>query len=167
MDGTCIIDVQFVIGKNSEYIIKELSILPETSSSPAEHKIFKPPYPRTELNENLRTQNSFNCANINGLLWECGETDFKDISATLDKYKNFNIVVQGSEKKRVLAQYMPETCIFDLSSFMKSLKYMKDFPYTCAVHNQNHATSVQRSRCTQNNIQKIQRYLNSTEWDSP
>lgn len=164
MDGACIIDVQFVIGKNSEYIIKELSILPENSSSPAEHKIFKPPYTKTELDDILRAQNSYNCANINGLLWECGVSEFNDIKTTLEKYKNYNIIVQGSEKKRVLAQYLPAACIFDLSNCMKSLKYWKDLPFTCAVHNNN---NIQRSKCTQNNVQKIQRYLNNAEWDYP
>lgn len=149
---TVIIDVQFLLGKNKEFIIKELAILPVTHPT-ALYFLFKPPYPFFKLGKRTQFQNLYNCRYINGLDWYCGSVDYTAIKELLMPYQDCTIIVKGHEKKVALMNYLTSANIIDLIGEDFCLEYQQDYVHNCPYHN----TGFQR--CAINNTYKIRRYM--------
>lgn len=149
---TVIVDVQFLLGKNKEYIIKELAILPVTQPTPY-YFLFKPPHPFFKLGKRTQFQNLYNCRYINGLDWYCGNTDYSAIKEVLAPYQACTIIVKGAEKQVALLKYLPHSNIIDLINEDFCLEDQQDFVHNCPYHN----TSFQR--CAINVTYKIRRYM--------
>lgn len=149
---TVVVDIQFLLGKNKEYIIKELAILPINHPNPL-YFLFKPPYPFFKLGKRIQFQNLYNCRYINALDWYSGNVDYCTIKDILSAYQNFTIIVKGQEKKVILQKYLPiPTNIVDLQS-EDSLQDCPDFVHNCPHHNSTY------SLCALNNVYKIRRML--------
>lgn len=149
---TVIIDIQFLLGKNKEYIIKELAILPSTHITPL-YFLFKPPYTFFKLGKRIQFQNLYNYRYINALDWYCGNVDYSSIREVLAAFQSYTIIVKGHDKKVALMTYLPNTNIIDLSSADFCLEDHQDFTHNCPYHH----SSFQR--CAINNTFKIRRYM--------
>lgn len=149
---TVVVDIQFLIGKNKENIIKELSILPVNNPS-SFYFLFKPPYPFFKLGKRTQFQNLYNCRYINALDWYSGYVDFSTIKDVLSGYQNYTIIVKGLEKKAALQKYLPATTnIVDLDEESR-LEDLHDFVHNCPYHDASY------KRCAINNTYKIRRVL--------
>lgn len=150
--GTVIVDIQFLLGKNKEYIIKELAILPVTHPT-ALYFLFKPPHPFYKLGKRNQFQNLYNCRYINALDWYCGNVDYSLIKEVLNPYQDCTIIVKGNEKRAALMKYLPDSNIIDLKLEEFRLEDQQDFVHNCPYHNESF------QRCAVNHTYKIRRYM--------
>lgn len=151
---TVVLDIQFLFGKNKEYIIKELAILPVTHSTP-QYFLFKPPFPFFKLSKRNQYQNLYNCRYINALDWYCGSVDYSALSDILTQYQNSTIIVKGSEKTDAIIRYLPGANIIDIQEEVEEIRFEDehDFVHNCPYH----STGFQR--CAINNVYKLRRLM--------
>lgn len=147
-----IIDIQFVVGNEKEYYIKELAVL-DLETSSIYHQIFKPKFVYSQLSIEAKRQDYFNYKNINGLRWSDGCLDYGEISNWLNMFTGKNIIVRGIDKKRVLQKYLPKTNIIDLE-MSKSLYSCKDPGICCYIHKRRLDL-----RCATKTVLKIKQYI--------
>lgn len=148
-----IIDIQFVIGNEKEYFIKELAIL-NFESLVAENYIFKPRFHYSKLNTQARIQDYYNYKNINGLRWMDGTLKYENIFDILQKLSDKALIVKGYDKKQILRFYLPTTKIIDLEMSQNLESYTTNSKNYCNLHKQR-----LKLRCASNNVLKIKQYM--------
>lgn len=151
---TVVLDVQFLLGRNKENIIKELAILPVTHPTP-KYFLFKPPFPFFKLSKRNQYQNLYNCRYINALDWYCGNVDHSALSDILTTYQSSTIIVKGLEKKAAIIKYLPGANIIDIQEEIEVIRFedAHDFVHNCPYH------SVGFQRCAINNVYKLRRLM--------
>lgn len=150
-----IVDLQFIIGNNNQYFLKEIAFVAESSLIPILH-VFKPPYPKEELCENMKKQNSFNKRNINGLSWEEGNIEYSEVGSVLRSYLGSfcTIYVKGLQKKEFLCKYLPTSVeIINLDDSIPSLQKLQKFSSFCPFHDSN------QLRCAVKNVMNVYMHL--------
>lgn len=153
---TVIVDLQFVVGNEKTYHLKELVILKGNSTS-RKHYLFKPPFPECELNTKTQWQNNYNYQNINKLSWSQGYVAYDFVPraiAELEDYKT--IIVKGEQKKLYLEQYLPSAEIIDLDIGC-SLDTLPVYDHDCPVHESSFP------RCAVANVFKILLYMHKND----
>lgn len=153
---TVIIDIQFVVGNEREYYIKEIAIL-DLETLKLSNYIFKSKFAYSKLNSLARSQNFYNFKNINGLRWADGRLKYGEIINLLSAFKEKNIIVRGVEKKKELQKYLPTSNIIDLE-MNKSLEICEDPGVCCKIHENRF-----NLRCATKNVLKIKQYINECE----
>lgn len=153
---TIIIDIQFVVGNEKEYFIKEMAIF-ELETAKSYNYIFKSKFHYSKLNTHAKIQNYYNYKNINGLLWKDGDLNYQEISNVLNKFISKTIIVRGEDKKRVLKYYLPTTSIIDLEMNI-GLESCDDPGVCCSLHKYRPML-----RCAYRNIFKIKQYLSNNK----
>lgn len=146
-----IVDVQYVSGNNCHYFVKELAILPFGSIYPKFY-FFAPPYPKQELSSRANQQNQFEVANINGLDWGEGETNYNDLPGILEYFANATIYVKGKMKENLIRKYLPTTEILQLD--IPSLSKLQNYQQYCNVH-----STRSSSRCAVQNCVNMYLYI--------
>lgn len=155
---TVIIDVQFVIGNGKEYYIKEMALL-HLNPLKIENFIFKSPFDFSMLLPQARKQNFFIYKNINGLCWEDGDIELSKLEHILKNISEncSRVIVKGIEKKRMLANFLPNNCIEDLQ-METNLDSCFSYGICCDLH-----IKRLKCRCAINNVLKIRHYLNENQ----
>lgn len=134
MDGKfLIVDLQFVIGNNNQYYLKEMATNHNTSIITMLYH-FKPPYPKEELNVIAKNQNNYNQENINGLNWSDGQINYNDIPAIMESFSIYDkIYVKGLQKKTFLEKYLTNQ-IIDWENDIPPLTKLLNYDSYCQIH---------------------------------
>lgn len=150
---TVILDIQFLLGKDRNYIAKEISILHADGMTP-KHFLIKPPYSLNVLDSKIRRQNDYNLRNINGLCWNSGNEDFLYVKCLLSTFlKSKIVIVKGCEKKTFMMKHFPSLIIKDIGEVFKLDKQM-DYTHNCSFHHH-----LKSKRCAINNVFKIHSWI--------
>lgn len=98
------------------YIVKELFILRPGITF---HYLFRPPYPKKEIPEQLKAVQKHCSKKIHGFKWDEGSTDYKYLQPILiSKCAGAKLILtKGSEKKKFLEKIL-EPAVFDLSEVL-------------------------------------------------
>lgn len=148
-----IIDIQFVIGNDKDYFIKELAIL-NFESPVAENYIFKSKFHYSKLNSQARFQDFYNYRNVNGLRWKDGTLKYEKLFGILQKLTDKVLIVKGAEKKQTLHSFLPTTKIIDLEMYKNLESCSTNSEIYCNLHKQR-----LKLRCAFNNVFKIKEYM--------
>ena len=91
-----ILDIQGFKSSDNEFIVKELFILKETSSSSF---LFKPPFDKDKLSAKAKRSNQYCTDNFHGLDWDSGEVPYCEMEEIIKSFcKDSKVVCKGSEK---------------------------------------------------------------------
>lgn len=156
--STILLDIQFLIGENGDYIAKEVGYLDTRMLLPEPvNIIFKPPYPFNRLSTTHRLRNGFINFNINGLRWEDGDLEYDELDDYLEQFNGKTILVCGRDKKTFLQRILKTSIIVDLEkSNGITLSKLDDPELVCKIHNQPERAN---KRCTKNNVFKLFFYM--------
>jgi len=112
MMASAILDIQCVLGPNSKYLIKEMSIV-DIDGWASQHWIFK----HTRTRENSSKVNATNMwlfYNYHQLSSVCGDVEYSEIGKIL-KSLNFEcIYVKGEEKRQIIQDFLPDVKIHEM-----------------------------------------------------
>ena len=140
-----IVDVQGFQYKDSDFICKELTLLPVESCSSEIHIFFKFCIKFEHLEKLLQRQANYLTSHVHGLIWEKNKNDeeeYTNLSSLLLQsgiHKKSQIIVKGLQKKRWLEKILPDFSIMNVEDIgcpsLFSLK--KENKYHCGKHINN------------------------------
>lgn len=150
---TVIVDMQFAVGNNLEYLAKEFVFMFLNSATPRQYH-FAPPFPQHELTVQAAAQNNFNLRNINGLGWSDGNVPYDVLESLICKLAEFIIIVKGRAKRLFLLNVIPNARIIDLDSEFRLSDYIRKPYIDCVIHRKRNL------RCSIEHVHAIYNYLN-------
>jgi hypothetical protein len=103
--------MQFVLGVNNKYMIKEMSIV-DIETWATQHWIFKHSK-SMEDNKSPKT-NKWLGHYYHQLAIEYGDIEYEELSRILNSLKFGCIYVKGEQKKQVLMEYIPHVALINI-----------------------------------------------------
>lgn len=111
--ATAILDIQCILGANSKYLIKEMSIV-DINSRASQHWIFK--HTQTPYSAKSKAVNMWLFRNYHQLSLDCGDVEYSEIGRIL-KSLNFEcIYVKGEEKRVIIQDFIPRVKIIEMGT---------------------------------------------------
>lgn len=111
--ATAILDIQCILGANSKYLIKEMSIV-DINSRASQHWIFK--HTQTPYLTKSKVVNMWLYRNYHQLSLDCGDVEYSEIERIL-KSLNFEcIYVKGEEKRMIIQDFIPQVKIIEMGA---------------------------------------------------
>lgn len=160
LNKTVVLDIQFLIGSNGEYIPKEISfkcglLHPETY-------LLKPQLNWEQLSAQIRRRNRYLFYKVNGLQWNDGDIQFEEVAMSLKKMAQYTFCVVGKDKKNFLGRHIPGLNIIDLEAEygMSFSKIQQPNNLRCGYHS---IVDLNIIRCSLNNVSKIFDEMNNRE----
>lgn len=108
---SAIIDIQCVVGANSKYFIKEMSVL-DINIWSTQHWIFK--HSSSIQDDKSLMTNKWLERHYHKIPLEFGDVEFKEISKILNLLIFQEIYVKGEQKQIILKEYLPNVTITNL-----------------------------------------------------
>ena len=145
MEGTFVVDFEYLVGNLGEHVVKELAIYKlagNTKENPKQLSwIFKPPYEDCNISAETRKHNQWITENFHGLRWSDGIFQYSDFGLILKQMipAGSRVYAKGREK----AKYISEHLSLDVTD-MNNLNCpeSKDiwFPqFSCFFHHFHHS----------------------------
>jgi len=109
-----ILDIECVLGTNSKYLIKEMSVI-DTNSCATQHWLFKHSS-STVQNAKSRRVNLWLLRNYHQLSLDCGDVEYKEIERILNSLKFDIIYVKGEEKRQIIEKFIPQIKVINMEN---------------------------------------------------
>lgn len=111
--------------KEDIYIVKELFIMRPGATS---QYLFRPPYPKEKIPENMEAVQKYCSEKIHGFQWHEGGTDHKYLHQVIKSQCGNGklILTKGSEKKKFLEKVLQRS-VFDVNEVL--LKRLNEMPF--------------------------------------
>jgi len=108
--SSAILDIQCVLGVDSKYLIKELSVI-DTETWATQHWIFKHD---NAQNTTSRRTNKWLEQHHHGLSMGYGDVEYEEIDRILSSLKFSYIYVKGAQKQKIIEEFIPHTTIINI-----------------------------------------------------
>jgi len=112
MMASAILDIHCILGPNSKYLIKEMSIV-DIDGWASQHWIFKHPRSR-ENTSKVRAVNMWLYRNYHQLTPVCGDVEYSEIGKIFKSLHFQSIFVKGEEKRRIIEDFLPDVKIHEM-----------------------------------------------------
>lgn len=108
---TAILDIQCVLGVNSKYVIKELSVI-DTDSWSTQHWIFKHAF--NVQNNKSRSVNKWLERNYHQIPLEYGDVEYEELDRILNSLKFERIYIKGEQKQQMIKEFIPHVYVVNI-----------------------------------------------------
>jgi len=112
--SSAILDIQCVLGSDSKYLIKEMSVV-DLEGLASQHWIFK----HIRTRENTSKVNAVNMwlyRNYHQLSSVCGDVEYSEIGKILKSLHFDCIYVKGEEKRQIIQDFIPNVEIIEMGA---------------------------------------------------
>jgi hypothetical protein len=109
--SSAILDIQCVLGVDSKYLIKEMSVI-DTETWATQHWIFK--HCNNVQNASTRRTNKWLEHNHHGLSIGYGDVEYEEIDRILNSLKFEYIYVKGEQKQKLITEFIPHTVVTNI-----------------------------------------------------
>jgi hypothetical protein len=113
MMSSAILDIQCVLGPNSKYLIKEMSVV-DLEGLASQHWIFK--HSRTPNTSKIEAANMWLFRNYHQLSSDCGDVQYSEIEKILKSLHFECIYVKGEEKRQIIQDFIPNVEIIEMGA---------------------------------------------------
>jgi len=135
--SSAILDIQCVLGPNSKYMIKEMSVV-DLEGLASQHWIFK--HSRTSNTAKIEAVNMWLFRNYHQLSWDCGDVQYTEIPRILNSLHFECIYVKSEEKRQIIEGFLPDVKICEMGGDL-------DCPRLDQLHEAGFAGNIQREPC--------------------
>ena len=135
--SSAILDIQCVLGPNSKYMIKEMSVV-DLEGLASQHWIFK--HSRTPNTAKIEAVNMWLFRNYHQLSWDCGDVQHTEIPRILNSLHFECIYVKGEEKRQIIEGFLPNVKIYEMGVDL-------DCPRLDQLHEAGFAGNKQHEPC--------------------
>jgi len=109
--SSAILDIQCVLGTNSKYLIKEMSVI-DTDTWSAQHWIFK--HRNNTQDAKSQRTNKWLEQNYHDLSMEYGDVEYEEIDRILNSLNFEQIYVKGEQKQKIINNFIPYTTVINI-----------------------------------------------------
>jgi len=104
--GAAVLDIQCVLGANSKYVIKEMSVI-DVDSWTTQHWIFKHTFNSLHVNKWLER-------NYHQIPIQYGDVEYKELERILHSLKFDYIYIKGEQKRQIIRELIPRVEVINL-----------------------------------------------------
>ena len=134
-----VLDIQCILRSDSEYMIKEMSVIELDNQLSMQHWIFKNSY-SAQNTKSLRV-NKWLERNYHQLSLEYGDIEYKEINRIINSLKFNNIYVKGEQKKQIIKEFIPHVNVINVEDFgcprMDQLQNADNTTTPCCIFHMN------------------------------
>jgi hypothetical protein len=109
--SSAILDIQCVLGVDSKYLIKEMSVI-DTETWATQHWIFK--HSNSTQDVNSKRTNKWLQQHYHKLSLDFGDVEYEEIDRILNSLKFKYIYVKGEHKQKIIIEFIPHTIVINL-----------------------------------------------------
>jgi hypothetical protein len=109
--SSAILDIQCVLGTDSHYLIKELSVI-DTETYSTQHWIFK--HDKSTQDAKSRRTNTWLEHFYHDLSLEYGDVEYEEIGRILNSLKFDQIYVKGEQKQKIISEFVPHIMVINI-----------------------------------------------------
>lgn len=110
---SAILDVQCVLGGNSTYMIKEMSVA-AVDCLAVQHWIFKNLPTSTRRDVKSKAVNSWLHRNYHQLSMHCGDVEYAEIERILKSLQFQRVYVKGEQKVQIVKRFIPDADVVNM-----------------------------------------------------
>ena len=109
--SSAILDIQYVLGTNSKYLIKEMSVI-DTDAWSAQHWIFK--HRNNTQDAKSQRTNKWLEHYYHDLSMEYGDVEYEEIDRILNSLNFEQIYVKGEQKQQIISNFIPHVTVINI-----------------------------------------------------